>query len=67
MLKTCFILENKVYKIKELWITLGCMFIKDTTQLVFYDGNIVSEINSLYDDLVYKSYNIRYFRKDIIK
>ncbi len=43
------------------------MFIKDTIQLVFYYENIVSEINSLYDDLVYKSYNIRYFRKDIIK
>ena len=41
------------------------MFIKDTSQYVFYFGNIVSEIISLYDILVYKHYKISLFRKDI--
>ncbi len=41
------------------------MFIKDTSQYVFYFGNIVSEIILLYDTAVYKPYNISYYRKDI--
>ncbi len=41
------------------------MFIKDTSQYVFYFENIVSEIISLYYIFIYKPYNIRYYGKDI--